>query len=80
MGGRPGKICTALLAIMYSDLCLNYKGRFLICSKKGVDDVTTVLFGKTLLAGYCAVCRKRREMGAYTGLFLREWGWGPEGR
>lgn len=70
----------ALLAILDSDLCLNYKGRLMICSKKGVDDVTTVQFGKTLLAGYCAVCRKRREMGAYTWLILREWEWQPEGR
>lgn len=43
-----------------------------------MNDVTTVLFGKTLLTGYCAVCRKRREMGAHTGLLLRlkEWEWG----
>lgn len=53
------------------DLCLNIKGRFLICSKKRVNDVTRVLFGKTLLTGYCAVGRKRREMGAHTGLLLR---------
>lgn len=72
-GGRPGKIHMALLAMLDSDLCLNNKGRLPICSKKGVDDVTTVLFGKTLLAGYCAFCRKRREMGTYKGLFLRAW-------
>lgn len=50
------------------DLCPNSKGRVLIRSKKGVDNVTTALFGKTLLAGYCAVCRKRRERVAHTGL------------